>query len=336
MADRTFKDALMTLQSPPSILASLLQNVDGLHLGDICFVKIQTTLWMHADPLTILEKWVENGSFNPEHMVEDDYSHSTTILIGLSPNAWGTNLESVGVKFIVCWHKAPIRQIGTIICLIKYAHSLMEVEGQSTESEHRKFCTIVGNYGRHMAFAADPPFCTAYSLDFIRKEDPTQMTFMNQQNHPVSFTTDGLLVCQLLVQDCTECKYTMTTHNGYLLIPRGMQFPKDLFPEIVVLCYYAAPYHDPKTGKKAPFMTIGPFARRDMLFQDIAGYLELCTTEEVITLRNMGIFKSSSSASQLLPKLPSIASLGQTLSSPASPKVAPHSPKIEPDSSSKK
>ena len=45
-------------------------------------------------------------------------------------------------------------------------------------------------------------------------------------------------------------------------------------------------------------MTIGPFASRDMLFCGIAGDLELYTTEEVITLRNAGIFKSSSSTSQ--------------------------------------
>ena len=57
---------------------------------------------------------------------------------------------------------------------------------------------IMGNYGRHMAFAMDPQFCMAYSLDFIRKEDPAQMTFWIPQNHPVSFTADGLFVCQLL------------------------------------------------------------------------------------------------------------------------------------------
>ena len=146
---------------------------------------------------------------------------------------------------------------------------------------------IVGNYGRHMAFAMDPPFCTAYSLDFIHKDDPAKMTFRNQQNHPVSFTADGLMVCQLLTWDCTECEYVMTTCNRCLLIPRGVQFPKDLFPEIVILCNHAAPYRDPITGKEAPFMTIGPFARRDTLFWGVARDLELYTTEEVITLRNV-------------------------------------------------
>ena len=83
-------------------------------------------------------------------------------------------------------------------------------------------------------------------------------------------------------------------------------------------------------------MTVGPFAKKDMLFQGVTGDLELYTAEEAITLRNVGRFKSSSGTSQSLPKLPSLDSFGQTLSSPTSPKVTPHSAKIEPDSSSKK
>ena len=154
----------------------------------------------------------------------------------------------------------------------------------------------------HMAFTTDPLFCMVYPFwSFILKEDPALMTFKNQQNHPVSCTADGLLVCQLLTQDCPEHKYALATHNGCLLIPRGVQFPKDLFPEIVILHNQAEPYHDAKTGKEAPFITVGPFASRDTLFCGVAGDLELYTAEEVITLRNVGVFKSSSSVSQSLP-----------------------------------
>ena len=250
MADWTFEDALTAIQSPPSILASVLQSTDGLHLGDIHFAKIHTTLWMCVMPLTVLEKWVGNGSFNLEHMAEGDYSHSTAILIALNANAWGTDLESVGVRLIIQWHKAPLAHISTIPLLIRYSHSLLVAEGQYTEPEHRTFWTIMGNYGRHMTFATDPLFCMAYSLDFILKEDPAQMMFKNLQNHPISFTADGLLVHQLLTQNCTECKYAMDTCNRCLLIPRGMQFPQDLFPQIVVPRNHAAPYHDPKQERR--------------------------------------------------------------------------------------
>ena len=96
MVDWTFEYALAAIQSPPSIPASVLQSTDGLHLGDIHFAKIQTTLQMHAVPLAILEKWVEEGRFNPEQMAESDYSHSMAILITLSSNTQGTVLESAG------------------------------------------------------------------------------------------------------------------------------------------------------------------------------------------------------------------------------------------------
>ena len=281
---------------------------------------------MHTVPLAILEKWVENGSFNPEHMATN--SHSMAILLALNPDAQCKDIESVGIRLIVRWHKAPLGQISSIPHLIRYTRSLLEAEGQSIAPIHRIYCMIVGNYGGHTAFAMDPLFCTVYSLDFIN-EDDAKMMFRNQENHPVAFTAESLIVCQLLTRDCMEHKYMMTTHNGCLLIPRGMQFPKDLFPEIVVLHNHAAPYHDPKTGKEASFVTIGPFSRRDTLFLGVAGDLELYTTEEVITLRNAGIFKSSSGASQSLSKLPSLTSLGQKQSTCATPKATPRSPKVE-------
>ena len=77
-------------------------------LGDICFAKIKTMLWMHVVPLTILEKWVKDGKFNPEWMAESDYSHSMALLVTLSPNTQGTGLESVGIGLIIHQHKAPI------------------------------------------------------------------------------------------------------------------------------------------------------------------------------------------------------------------------------------
>ena len=95
-------------------------------------------------------------------------------------------------------HKAPLGQISSIPHLIRYVRSLLEVKGQSTTPVHRTYCMIVGNYGGHMAFAMDPPFCMVYSLDFINKDDPANMTFRNQENHPVSFSAEGLIVHQLL------------------------------------------------------------------------------------------------------------------------------------------
>ena len=54
---------LSAIQSPDPIPISVLQNVGGLHLGDICFAKIQTTLCMRTIPIAVLEKWAVDGSF---------------------------------------------------------------------------------------------------------------------------------------------------------------------------------------------------------------------------------------------------------------------------------
>ena len=336
MADWTFEDVLAAIQSPPSIPTSVLQSVDGIRLGDVHFTKIRTTLWMCAISFMVLEKWVEDGSFNPEHMAEADYSHSTAILLMLYPDALINNIETMDIGLIVRQCKALLGQVSSIPQLIKYVCSLLEFERQSLTPICMTYCMIVGSYGGHLAYATDPPFCMAYALDFINKDDPSTMTFRNQENHPVLFTGDGLIICQLLVGDCTEHEYERTTHNGHLLIPRGMQFTKELFPEIVILWNHTAPYCDPKTGKEAPFVTMGPFSRKDMLFPGVTRDLELYTTEEVMSLRSTGILKSSSGASLSLSKLSLLTSLAQIQSAPTTPKIIPGSPKVEPDSSSKR
>ena len=56
---------------------------------------------MRTVPIVVLEKWAAEGNFNPEHMAEGDYSHTTTLLILLNSNAEGTVLESARIALIV-------------------------------------------------------------------------------------------------------------------------------------------------------------------------------------------------------------------------------------------
>ena len=94
-------------------------------------MKICTTLQMCTMLLVVLEKWVENGSFNPEHMVEANYSCSMAILLTLYPDALLNDIESVGIGLIVHQCKALLGQISSIPHLIKYVCSLLEFERQS-------------------------------------------------------------------------------------------------------------------------------------------------------------------------------------------------------------
>ena len=96
-----FENALVAIQSPPSIPFTTVMSTDGLRLGNICFAKIQTNLRMRTVSIVVLEGWVVSGHFNPEHMPEDDCSHSTAILIILTPNKQGTALTYVSIGLIV-------------------------------------------------------------------------------------------------------------------------------------------------------------------------------------------------------------------------------------------
>ena len=95
-----------------------------------------------------------------------------------------------------------------------------------------------------------------------------------------------------------------------------MQFGKELFPEIVVSQNHTAPYHDPNTGKEAPFITVGPFSNIDTLFPGVIRDLELYTTEEVMCLRSTDVVKPSSDASLSLSRLSLFTSLAQIQATP--------------------
>ena len=93
MADWTFKKALAAIQSPPSIPFTTLLSPDGLCLADIRFAKIQTNLHMRTVAIAVLEEWISNGSFNPDHKPNEDCSCTTAILIILTPNTQGTSTD---------------------------------------------------------------------------------------------------------------------------------------------------------------------------------------------------------------------------------------------------
>ena len=64
------------------------------------------------------------------------------------------------------------------------------------------------------------------------------------------------MVRQLLVWDCPEREYAMDRCHRHLLIPRGVQFTQDLFPQFLVLHNHATPYRDPKAGEEAPLLWV--------------------------------------------------------------------------------
>ena len=128
MSGWSFEDALAVIQSPASIPFSVLLSMDGICLGDVCFAKVQTTLCMRSVSIPTLERWIESGKFNPNCKAEDEYSHSTGILVILNPNHQGTGLKCVSVGLIVRWHNGNVGQIKDIPKLI--AHAQFPITGE--------------------------------------------------------------------------------------------------------------------------------------------------------------------------------------------------------------
>ena len=193
MSGWSFEDALAAIQSPASIPFSVLLSTDGIHLGDVRFAKVQTTLRMWSVSIPTLERWIESRKFNPNRKAEDEYSCSMGILVILNPNHQGTGLKCMSVGLIFQWCNGNVGQIEDIPKLIAHTRSQLQ-ESKSPQT----FCIIVGDYEGSMGFATDPPFCTTYPLSFANKDDPVRMTFWNPQNQPASFGADILLVHQLL------------------------------------------------------------------------------------------------------------------------------------------
>ena len=316
MVGWTFENALVPIQSPPSIPFTILLSRDGLRLGDICFAKIQMTLGMWTVSIMVLERWVESRCFNLEHMSADDCSHSTAILIVLTPNKQGTVLMYASIGLIVWQRKGPVGQIEDIPKPITYARSQLGEDRPSSPNACKTYCIIVGDYGGSMGFATEPPFCMAYPLSFANRDVPMWMTFWHPQNHPCSFTADVLLVHQLLARDCSPCEYERDRCCRRLLIPRGVHFSTDLFPQIIVQGH-VAPFSNPQLGVVPPFFNVGPFTSTDTLFPSTAGDLDLFTDMEISGLVHVGLLKPP-------------------ITGTCHPHAAPPSSKVEPASSSRK
>ena len=246
---------------------------------------------MRTVVVSILERWVESGHFNPECRSPEDFSHSTTILIVLTPNDKGTALMYASIGLIIRQRKGPVGQIDDIPKLIAYAHSQLGEDRPSSPNACKTYCIIVGDYGGSLGFATEPPFCTAYLLSFTDRDDPMRMTFQHPRNHPCSFTADVLLVHQLLAQYCTQHEYEEDGRCRCLLIPRGVHFSEDLFPQITVPQANAEPFPDPRSGVMPPIFNIGPFASTDTLFTGAAGDLDLFTDMEISGLVHVAFLK---------------------------------------------
>ena len=98
----SFRDALVELKLKNYFNESMLQSAQGLHMGDIHFVEIQTTFKMHTVSFHSFLEFIKKGCFNPNNKLpEDSYSHTTAILLAFIPDPCLTDIEHMGIGNVI-------------------------------------------------------------------------------------------------------------------------------------------------------------------------------------------------------------------------------------------
>ena len=230
--------------------------------------------------------------FNPDNLAPHCCSQTMAILLAFIPDRHLQDIESVGIDNIIRRCGTPLGDISSISAMIESVRSILKTEGDKDRPQHRAYMMLIGNYGGHMAFATEPPYCVAYAADYQSK-DRSKMTPHVTLNHTYAMVTDNMMVRRLLSVPNWDPSERKHTKGGCLLIPRGVQFGPKLFPEIVIPRNHAGLLVDSATRQDAPLRTIGPFRAVDTIFPGFPGDLELFTAKEVAQLKELGGFEPS-------------------------------------------
>ena len=288
MATWSFRDALEELEVRHQFDESMLQSDMGLHLGDIHFDEIQTTIKIRAVQFSTFLHYVEDELFNPDNLAPHCCSQTTAILLAFLPDRHIQDIESIGIGSVIRRCGTPLGDISSISTMIDSVRSVLKKEVDKRHPHHRAYMMLIGNYGRHMGFTTEPPYCVAYAADYQDK-DPSKMTPHATLNHTYAMVSDNMMVRRLLSVLNWDPSERKRIKGGHLLIPRGVQFGPKLFPEIVIPHNHAGLLVDSATEHDAPFRTVGSFRAMDTIFPSFPGDLELFTAEEVAKLKELGV-----------------------------------------------
>ena len=232
-------------------------------------------------------------------MALDGCSQTTAILLAFIPDRHLEDIESIGIGNVIQRRGSPLGDISSINTVIESIRSILDTKCKKSHPKCRAYMMFIGNYGRHMAFATDPPYCVAYAADY-KNNDPSKMTPCEPLNHAYAMVTSNMVVRRLLSLPNWEPTDRKHTKGGCLLIPRGVQFGPGLFPEIVILHNHTGLLVDSAMWQEVLFQTIGPFQAIDTIFPGLPGDLELFTAEEVAKLKELGVLNPPNAPEHLL------------------------------------
>ena len=200
MTTWSFRDALEELEVRGHFNESVLRSALGLRLGDICFAEIQTTIKMCVVPVCTFLQFIEQGSFNADNLPLDGYSHNSAILLAFIPDTRLMDIEHVVIGNVIQRHRTLLGDISSIPVVMDSICLVLASECKKSPLKCRAYMMLIGNYGGHMAFATDPPYCVAYATDYKITNDPSKMTPHECLNHaytmePATWWWGGYCLC---------------------------------------------------------------------------------------------------------------------------------------------
>ena len=178
-------------------------------------------------------------------------SQTTAILIAFLPGWHLQDIENVGIGCVIRRSGAPVGDASSIGTVLKSIRSVLKSEADKQRPHRRAYMMLIANYGGHMAFATEPPYCVVYAAEY-RDKDPSKMTSCEPENHWYVMASEKMIVRWLLSMTNWEPSEKKRIKGGRLLIPQGVQYGPKLFPELVVPRNHAGPLIDSAMGQDAP------------------------------------------------------------------------------------
>ena len=233
----------------------------------------------------------------------------TAILLAFLPSRHLQDIENIGIGCVIRRSGAPVGDVSSIGTVLKSIRSFLKLEGDKQCPHRRAYMMLIVNYGGHMAFATEPPYCVAYAAEY-RDKDPSKMMSRDPENHWYVMASEKMIVRWLLSVPNWEPSEKKCIKGGCLLIPRDVQYGPKLFPELVVPRNHAGPLIDSATGQDAPLRTVGSFRDVDPIFPGFSGDLALFTAKEVTQLKELGVL-TPPPAPECLPLFPPLVTLSR-------------------------
>ena len=94
--------------------------------------------------------------------------------------------------------RSPLGDIASVHSVIDHIRMILAIEHKKDSPKCRAYMMLVGNYGRCMAFAKDPPYCVVYAADYKSTDDPSKMTPHEPLNHAFARIASNMVVRRLL------------------------------------------------------------------------------------------------------------------------------------------